>query len=115
MKQSNTTPHKSFLNSINAMRLFREITNHSDTLSLENDMFTDPMQGGQPTLRDVLSTVPIINSNNKFDGYNVPITEFLNECRGVQNFFSGRGKCYNFISRQIAQPSTKGVPSSTIY
>jgi len=86
----------------------REITNRPDTPSLENDIFIDPMRG-QSTLRNVLSTVPI------FDGYNVPITEFLNECRGVQNFFSGRSKCCNFISRQIAQPSTKDVPSLTIY
>jgi len=45
-------------------------------------MSTDPMRGRQPTLRDVLFAVPI------FDGYNVPITEFINKCREVQNVVS---------------------------
>jgi len=42
----------------------------------------DPTRERQPTFRNVLSAVPI------FDGYNVPITEFINECRGVQKAIS---------------------------
>jgi len=49
----------------------REITNRPDIPSLEKNMPIDPTRGRQPTLRDVLSPVPI------FDGYNVPITELI--------------------------------------
>jgi len=42
-------------------------------------MPTDPMQVRQPMLHDVLPFVAIL------DGYNVPITQFINECCEVQN------------------------------
>jgi hypothetical protein len=32
-----------------------------------------------PTLRDILTAVPV------FDGYNMPLSQFINECREVQN------------------------------
>jgi len=54
-----------------------KIINRSNTPSLENDMSTDPIR--QLTLRDILFAILI------FDGYNVPITQFINECHEVQN------------------------------
>jgi len=54
-----------------------KIINRPNTLSLENDMPTDPIR--QLTLRDILFAILI------FDGYNVPITQFINECHEVQN------------------------------
>jgi len=74
-------------------------------------MPTDPTRGRQPTLRAVLSAIHI------FDGYNVPITEFINECHEVQSAVSPQKKANVVILtlRQIARPSTKGAPLSTIY
>jgi len=57
----------------------REIINHSDISLLEDDLPTDLTRGRVLTLRETLLTVPIS------DGYNVHITEFINECRGIQN------------------------------
>jgi len=61
----------------------REITNRPNTPSVENNMPTDPTRGQQPTLHDVLSAVPIF-------GYNdiMPITEFINDYREIQNAIS---------------------------
>jgi hypothetical protein len=46
--------------------------------SLE-DVQPDPTQGWQPILRDILTAVPV------FDGYNMPPSQFIKECREVQN------------------------------
>jgi len=72
---------------------------------------TDPTRERQPTLRAVLSAIHI------FDEYNVPITEFINECHEVQSAVSLQKKANVVILtlRQIARPSTKGAPLSTIY
>jgi len=80
-KDTKIIKHDSSLNPINATRLFSR-TNRPDTLSLENDVPIDPTRERQPTLRNVLSAVPIL------DGYNVPIAKFINECRGVQKAIS---------------------------
>jgi len=45
-------------------------------------MSTDLTRIRQSTFRDVLSVILI------FDGYSVPITQFINECREVQNAVS---------------------------
>jgi len=62
----------------------RETINRPDT-SLENDMLTHPTRGRQPTL---LREHPLLSTVTIFDSYNVPITEFINECRRVQNAVS---------------------------
>jgi len=55
----------------------REIINRLDISSLESDLPADLTRGRVLTLRETLLTIPIS------DGYN--ITEFINECRGIQN------------------------------
>jgi len=75
-------------------------------------MLTGPMRRRQSTLRDVLPAVAI------FDGYNVPITEFIKECRGVQNAVlprqlkETRDNCCNFTPKQVAEHERH---SSTMY
>jgi len=53
--------------------------NRPDTSLVGNDLPTDLTRGRVLTLRETLLTVPMS------DGYNVHITEFINECRGIQN------------------------------
>jgi len=80
---------------------------HPPDPSLENDMLTDSMRG-RPTLRDVLSSILI------FDGYNMLIREFINECRRVQNTISSEEEASVILLRQVARPSTRGASSATI-
>jgi len=72
-------------------------------------MPTNPTQGRQSTFCDVLSAVPV------FDGYNVPIIQFIDKCREVQNAISPQKKTNVVTLLQIARPNTKDAPSSTVY
>ncbi|KAH0946925.1 hypothetical protein HN011_010350, partial [Eciton burchellii] len=54
---------------------------HPDSPSLE-DAAPVSSQNRQPTLRDILTPVP------EFDGYNIPLSQFIRECREVETAVS---------------------------